>query len=235
MIMATMPERKSTIISELMMENQWICSSPISRYVSHRLAHLMSECSHFTSYVNTTSPGLVSGCGPAPPLHEVSLGGDASFHAPLYACFTLLGSTSKPTIREPSNDGSLWYLTVIATWLLRYETPSSVLGISVEPLKPIGKPTSYTVTGAPGTLSSTNLVAAGRLSRIQCTRYSSATRRLKSCTSSVVSSLRQSTLHVSSTPILRSYSELTIRSPRSTSPRFSATFSIAPGLQYGML
>ena len=31
MIIATMPLRKSTIISELTIENQWICSSPISR------------------------------------------------------------------------------------------------------------------------------------------------------------------------------------------------------------
>jgi hypothetical protein len=30
-IMATMPERKSTIISELTIENQWICSSPAGR------------------------------------------------------------------------------------------------------------------------------------------------------------------------------------------------------------
>jgi hypothetical protein len=28
MIMATIPDRKSTIIRELTMENQWICSSP---------------------------------------------------------------------------------------------------------------------------------------------------------------------------------------------------------------
>ena len=31
MIMATMPERSSTIASELMMENQWIWSSPMYR------------------------------------------------------------------------------------------------------------------------------------------------------------------------------------------------------------
>ena len=49
MIIATMPVRKRTIISELTIENQWICSSPMSRYVSHREAHLMSDASHLTS------------------------------------------------------------------------------------------------------------------------------------------------------------------------------------------
>ena len=44
MIMATMPLRNSTIMSELMMLNQWIWSSVISRYVSHRDAHRMSLC-----------------------------------------------------------------------------------------------------------------------------------------------------------------------------------------------
>lgn len=31
MIMATMPERKRTIMRELTIENQWICSSPAGR------------------------------------------------------------------------------------------------------------------------------------------------------------------------------------------------------------
>eukprot|EP00959_Pyramimonas_sp_CCMP1952_P097117 2029957-Pyramimonas_sp.AAC.2 len=45
--MATMPVRKSTIIRELMMENQWIWSSVIRRYVSQREAHLISDaCPH---------------------------------------------------------------------------------------------------------------------------------------------------------------------------------------------
>lgn len=62
MIMATMPDRKSTIIRLLMIENQWIWSSIISRYVSHREAHLTSlgctdilyrqsltpDCEHFS-------------------------------------------------------------------------------------------------------------------------------------------------------------------------------------------
>ena len=44
MIMATMPDKNSTIMSELMMLNQWIWSSVISRYVSQRDAHRMSLC-----------------------------------------------------------------------------------------------------------------------------------------------------------------------------------------------
>ena len=43
MIMATMPVRKSTIMSELMMLNQWMGSSCVSRYVSHRDAHLIGD------------------------------------------------------------------------------------------------------------------------------------------------------------------------------------------------
>jgi hypothetical protein len=43
MIIATMPVRNSTIMSELMMENQWIWSSVIKRYVSQRDAHLMLD------------------------------------------------------------------------------------------------------------------------------------------------------------------------------------------------
>ena len=46
MIIATMPERKRTIISELTIENQWICSSPMSRYVSQRDAHFTLSLIH---------------------------------------------------------------------------------------------------------------------------------------------------------------------------------------------
>ena len=76
MIIATMPERKRTIISELTIENQWICSSPISRYVSQRDAHLISEYSHLTSYVNTASPAastLIGDAAELPPAQLVSL------------------------------------------------------------------------------------------------------------------------------------------------------------------
>ena len=43
MIMATMPVRKRTIMRELMMENQWMGSSCVSRYVSHRDAHFIGD------------------------------------------------------------------------------------------------------------------------------------------------------------------------------------------------
>lgn len=42
MIMATMPLRNSTIMTLLTMENQWIWSSVIFRYVSQRDAQRMS-------------------------------------------------------------------------------------------------------------------------------------------------------------------------------------------------
>jgi hypothetical protein len=42
MIIATMPDRKSTIMTLLTMENQWIWSSVIFRYVSQRDAQRMS-------------------------------------------------------------------------------------------------------------------------------------------------------------------------------------------------
>mmetsp|Transcript_39463 Transcript_39463/g.127709 ORF Transcript_39463/g.127709 Transcript_39463/m.127709 type:complete len:351 (-) Transcript_39463:161-1213(-) len=92
-IMATMPERKRTIISELTIENQWICSSPISRYVSQRDAHLMSEISHFTSYVKTASdaPLIPSGVDTAPPQVESCV--SAPLHVPEYACLIEDGST----------------------------------------------------------------------------------------------------------------------------------------------
>ena len=78
-------------MKELTIENQWICSSPMSRYVSQRDAHLTSEYSHFTSYVNTTSPGLSSASGvdwrgvPAPkllPLPGGALGGSGKAAPP---------------------------------------------------------------------------------------------------------------------------------------------------------
>ena len=120
MIIATMPERKRTIISELTIENQWICSSPMSRYVSQRDAHFTSEYSHFTSYVNTTSPGLssASGVDGAEPPHVASCV-SPFFHAPEYECLIDDGSISKPTIRAPSKDSSVWYLIVMSRWLLR--------------------------------------------------------------------------------------------------------------------
>mmetsp|Transcript_29154 Transcript_29154/g.91270 ORF Transcript_29154/g.91270 Transcript_29154/m.91270 type:complete len:225 (+) Transcript_29154:337-1011(+) len=142
-IMATMPERKRTIISELTIENQWICSSPISKYVSQREAHLMSDTSHFTSYVKTASaaPLMPSGVDTAPPHVESCV--SAPLHVPEYECLIEDGSTSKPTMRDPSKlDGSLWNLTVRSRWLLRYALPTAVPGISPEPRKPRGKPRS---------------------------------------------------------------------------------------------
>mmetsp|Transcript_31073 Transcript_31073/g.53148 ORF Transcript_31073/g.53148 Transcript_31073/m.53148 type:complete len:208 (-) Transcript_31073:543-1166(-) len=119
MIIATMPERKRTIIRELMIENQWICSSPISRYVSQRDAHLISEYSHLTSYVNTTSPGVSIGSGApavAEPWHVASCV-SVPFHGPEYVCFIDEGSTSKPTMREPVKASSLWNLMTKRRWL----------------------------------------------------------------------------------------------------------------------
>ena len=120
MIIATMPVRKSTIMSELTIENQWICSSPIRRYVSHRDAHLISLASHLTSYVKMTSPGplIASGTADAPPPHVLREEA-APFHSPLTACLTEEGSTSKPTMRAPSKLSSLWYLIVRSRWLFR--------------------------------------------------------------------------------------------------------------------
>ena len=48
MIMATMPDRNSTIMTLFTMENQWIWSSVIFRYVSQRLAQRLSDsCAPF--------------------------------------------------------------------------------------------------------------------------------------------------------------------------------------------
>ena len=52
-----MPVRKSTIMSELMMENQWMSSSsPDMRKMSQRCDHGTSLRSQMTSYVYTTVP-----------------------------------------------------------------------------------------------------------------------------------------------------------------------------------
>jgi ferredoxin len=56
MMSPTMPVRKVRMTSEFTIENQWMLSSVICRYTSHREAHLMSLCSHTTSYVKITSP-----------------------------------------------------------------------------------------------------------------------------------------------------------------------------------
>jgi hypothetical protein len=126
MIMATMPDRKRTIMSELTMENQWMLSSLICRYVSQRDAQRMSLALNATSYVNTTSSLSATGCG-APArlssgcrsaLHVSSCGFTGS-HRFLYRCFTLAGSTSKPTMRDRSVSGSRLYRMVKRAWLCR--------------------------------------------------------------------------------------------------------------------
>ena len=43
------PDRKSTIATELQMANQWICTSLMERYVSHREAHASSGLSSHTT------------------------------------------------------------------------------------------------------------------------------------------------------------------------------------------
>jgi len=55
-IMATITVRKTTIMVELVMENQWILSSGLPlRYRSHRCAHRSSDFSHEMSYEKTMS------------------------------------------------------------------------------------------------------------------------------------------------------------------------------------
>mmetsp|Transcript_108723 Transcript_108723/g.316358 ORF Transcript_108723/g.316358 Transcript_108723/m.316358 type:complete len:217 (-) Transcript_108723:807-1457(-) len=57
-IMATMTVRKTTIIVELVMENQWILSSGLPRrYTSHRCDHSVPTSSQAMSNVCTTSVG----------------------------------------------------------------------------------------------------------------------------------------------------------------------------------
>mmetsp|Transcript_25461 Transcript_25461/g.73430 ORF Transcript_25461/g.73430 Transcript_25461/m.73430 type:complete len:214 (-) Transcript_25461:524-1165(-) len=127
MIMATMPVSSRTIARELMIENQWIWSSPMYRYRSQRLAHLTSDGSHLTSYVYTTSRsaalpfGSTRSGGKSGPTGRVrSWSWEASSdQAPLYLCLTERGSTSNPTIRAPSNAASLWYLSTNRRWLCR--------------------------------------------------------------------------------------------------------------------
>jgi len=47
------PARKKTTTTELIIENQWICTSLIARYVSQRDAHFTRLLCHSTSYVNS--------------------------------------------------------------------------------------------------------------------------------------------------------------------------------------
>jgi hypothetical protein len=54
MMNARIPERKSTVTSELMIENQWISASSICRYVSQRDAQAMSDGSQITEYDHCT-------------------------------------------------------------------------------------------------------------------------------------------------------------------------------------
>ena len=49
-----MAERKRTVMNELMIENQWISTSDISRYVSQREAHATSLSSNRTPYDHMT-------------------------------------------------------------------------------------------------------------------------------------------------------------------------------------
>mmetsp|Transcript_39507 Transcript_39507/g.88388 ORF Transcript_39507/g.88388 Transcript_39507/m.88388 type:complete len:286 (+) Transcript_39507:267-1124(+) len=57
-IIATITVRKTTIMVELVMENQWMFSSGFPRrYTSQRFAHSTSDSSHIMSYVKITSPG----------------------------------------------------------------------------------------------------------------------------------------------------------------------------------
>ena len=66
------------------------------------------------------------------------------------------------------------------------------------------------------------------------TRYSSSIAAANfSAWAGVSGGTRQTTLHVSSRRVWIWYSELKMRSPRSTSPRFSALLTISPGWQYG--
>lgn len=51
-ISARKPVKHKTTTIELVMENQWICTSFIARYVSHRDAHWTSLWSQWTLYVH---------------------------------------------------------------------------------------------------------------------------------------------------------------------------------------
>mmetsp|Transcript_23134 Transcript_23134/g.71540 ORF Transcript_23134/g.71540 Transcript_23134/m.71540 type:complete len:232 (-) Transcript_23134:489-1184(-) len=143
MIMATMPDRKSTIISELMIENQWIWSSVMSRYVSQRLAHLISDSRKRTSYVKMTSLPLATSCGsPSCETYTIFSGSHVE-SAPLLPCLcaALKGSTSKPTMRLISVSMSLWMRMVRRTWLCKYACALSPFWPE-EAMKPTGKPRS---------------------------------------------------------------------------------------------
>jgi hypothetical protein len=68
------------------------------------------------------------------------------------------------------------------------------------------------------------------------TRYSSSMNFFSICACAFVSGApRQTTLHVSSSLVCIWYRELKMRSPRSTSPRFSALLRMRGGWQNGSL
>mmetsp|Transcript_27831 Transcript_27831/g.91095 ORF Transcript_27831/g.91095 Transcript_27831/m.91095 type:complete len:273 (-) Transcript_27831:677-1495(-) len=114
MMSATIPLKKSTIMSELTMLNQWIWSSVMSKYVSQRLAQRMSDILKKMSYEKMISSPSSTICGAKPcvtccmcvGLHVSSVGFTAS-HGASYSCLTEKGSTSKPTMRERSVSMSL--------------------------------------------------------------------------------------------------------------------------------
>ena len=146
MMSATMADRNSTMTRELTMLNQWIWVSVMCRYVSHRLAHRMSEARYTKSWVKyTSSPGTTSwGTSPGPRASspfsgsQVRSAGSAGSQGPaleLRRCLMLNGSTSKPTMRARSGEpASSWYRMVKRRWLLiRYFTSPAVS----TPLKPM--------------------------------------------------------------------------------------------------
>lgn len=58
------PDKKNTTTSELIIENQWICTSFIPKYISQREAQLTSDLRHSTEYVNHNwVECLLTGCG----------------------------------------------------------------------------------------------------------------------------------------------------------------------------
>mmetsp|Transcript_9611 Transcript_9611/g.33800 ORF Transcript_9611/g.33800 Transcript_9611/m.33800 type:complete len:219 (-) Transcript_9611:698-1354(-) len=105
-IMAIMPVRKSTIMRELMMENQCTSSSCVpSRKTCHRSLHFVSLSFQITLYVKMTFCVPSMGCGAAsrvastPGLHVSSCVEPLMKDGPAYVCLMLIGSTSKPTMR----------------------------------------------------------------------------------------------------------------------------------------
>ena len=79
----------------------------------------MSLASHVTSYVKMYSPGSSARWGGRSGLRGTLVSCASLPHVPLYVCLTEKASTSKPTIRAPSNASSVWYLIVISRWLFR--------------------------------------------------------------------------------------------------------------------